>query len=178
VSDIPLWLQVISAVATPVIAGLVGFIAWRQWRTAHTKILLDLFDRRLAAYEGLIDALRPAHRDGTIKSFDDFMKLRRAIDAAHFLFGDDVRVILKELVKIGAVMNTASGVMKNPGSQDYAQWSENNHKALLRLIEINDELPVLMENYLTFADKKLPTIWRRLSDKNKIRLSYADEKQK
>ncbi|MGO7531699.1 hypothetical protein [Rhizobium leguminosarum] len=177
-SDMPIWLQVVQALATTVIAGTIGVIAWRQWRTAHTKMLFDLFEKRIAAYNGLIDAMRPAFRDGTIRSFNDFVQLRHAVDGAHFLFGDDVRKILKELISIGATMNTAAGVMKDNTSPGYGEWVDKNHTALVRLIEIMDELPAIMEDYLSFSEKKVPTFVDRLRERNKIRLSYADDKQR
>jgi hypothetical protein len=32
---------------TTLVLGLVaGYIAWRQWRTAHDRLILDLFERR------------------------------------------------------------------------------------------------------------------------------------
>lgn len=175
-SAVPDWLQVAQATATPVIAGIVGFIAWRQWKTAHTKMLFDLFEKRIEAYNALFDAMRPAFRDGTINDFGDFIQLRHAIDAAHFLFGDDVRKLLRELVSIGATMNTASNVMKDSQSPQRSEWVERNHKAMLRLIEISDELPNVMEDYLAFSEKR-SSVRRWVQKRNKIRLSYADEYQ-
>jgi len=46
----PHWTAFVSALGTPIIAGLVGLIAYRQWRTARDRLKLDLFDRRFEVY--------------------------------------------------------------------------------------------------------------------------------
>ncbi len=167
-----------NAWATTIISGLVLVVAFMQWRTAHTKVLLDLFDKRSAAYNGVVDSMRPAFRDGTYKDIKDFWALRKAIDDAFFLFGDDVRVLLKELIKLGATLNTASTVMNNPHSRDYQSWVDQNYKAMVRLEQISNEMAKLMEEYLGFSERRIPTAWGYFRARNQVRLSYADEKQK
>lgn len=167
-----------SAWATTVISGLVFLVTFMQWRTAHTKVLLDLFEKRNAAYNGVVDSMRPVFRDGTLHEMKDFWALRRAIDDAFFLFGDDVRVLLRELIGLGATLSSASGVMKNTGNADYHEWVAKNHDALTRFEEISNELAKLMEDYLGFSERRLPTLRSYLAKRNTIRLSYADEKQK
>jgi hypothetical protein len=44
----PHWTTYLLAMLTPLIAMIVAFIAFRQWRTAQNRLKLDLFDRRLA----------------------------------------------------------------------------------------------------------------------------------
>ena len=47
---VPLWIQILSALLTPVIGVATIFIARQQWRTAHSKYRLYLFEKRLALY--------------------------------------------------------------------------------------------------------------------------------
>jgi hypothetical protein len=102
--------QIISAIISGCVAlitgGVVSVFAWRQWRIARDKLALDLFDRRLKAYQDLranvrkrmtevqtdINAgKRPVFVNDTLRdTWENF-------DDAHFLFGDDVRDLLKEL---------------------------------------------------------------------------------
>jgi hypothetical protein len=53
----PSWVNLFSALATPMIAIIVAYVAWRQWRTAREKLKIDLFERRLPIYEQTRDIL-------------------------------------------------------------------------------------------------------------------------
>lgn len=94
-------LEVVKAFGPPIIAGLVGVVAWRQWRTARNKLALDLFDRRLAAWttiQAALDTRRQEIRDTHQRTGQQALErsktltdLWSSLSVAHFLFGDDVR---------------------------------------------------------------------------------------
>lgn len=46
-----LTVEVLSALLTPVTAGIATYIAWQQWNTNKLKVRLDRYDRRLKIYE-------------------------------------------------------------------------------------------------------------------------------
>ncbi|HIE5095155.1 hypothetical protein WG628_07680 [Stenotrophomonas maltophilia] len=55
-----LQIKLFTAIGQMLVAGAVGLIAWRQWRTAQQqadtarkKLVLDLFDRRIVLFEQL-----------------------------------------------------------------------------------------------------------------------------
>lgn len=104
---LPLWVQYMQALLTPTIALAVGFITYRQWRTAHSKIILDLFEKRLAVYHRVRKAVAVVNTTGKT-SRDAEMDLLEAIESAEFLFGDDVRKYLGEMwnrfIKLGAAI--------------------------------------------------------------------------
>ena len=74
-----------STLSVLVIGGIGAYIAWRQWRTAHDKLKLDLFDRRLTAYRKLTDAVDPVVRSGKI-TFPDATNFAHAMYGVRFLF--------------------------------------------------------------------------------------------
>jgi len=43
--------QKLTALSTPLLALLAGYIAWRQWKTANEALKKDLFEKRFAIYE-------------------------------------------------------------------------------------------------------------------------------
>lgn len=43
--------QKLTALSTPLLALLAGYIAWRQWKTSNEALKKDLFDKRFAVYE-------------------------------------------------------------------------------------------------------------------------------
>jgi hypothetical protein len=47
----PNWTTYLSALLTPLIAIVAVYIAIRQWKTAHDKLKIDLFDKRLPVLE-------------------------------------------------------------------------------------------------------------------------------
>jgi hypothetical protein len=46
-SQLPIYVQYLSAISTPIIALMVAMIAFAQWRTARQRMILDLFQRRM-----------------------------------------------------------------------------------------------------------------------------------
>lgn len=59
-----LQIRLFTAIGQIAVAGIVGYIAWQQWRTAKKKLKADLFDRRHALYRSIRDALGRI-REGT-----------------------------------------------------------------------------------------------------------------
>jgi hypothetical protein len=53
----PFWLTLLSGLLTPTIAAIAVYIAVRQWRTAHLRLKLDLFDKRLAIHTAVRDLI-------------------------------------------------------------------------------------------------------------------------
>ena len=82
----------------PAIAAFAALIAYLQWVTAHQKIVLELFDKRLAAFQEIQAALIPIMRNGAVTQ-EDFFAFARAVERCRFLFGDDVHEYLAELRK-------------------------------------------------------------------------------
>lgn len=89
-----------------VIAGIVAFIAFQQWRTARHKLALDLFDRRFANFQSVHETVRAylaavrSLKFPDVESDDErarFAEFWSHYDSARFLFGPDVCDCLDEL---------------------------------------------------------------------------------
>jgi hypothetical protein len=86
----------LTLLQTTVFGGIAIYIAWRQWKTANAKLVMDLFEKRFALYKNAYAAIAPITRSGRatdedLRKFDEFM------DQALFLFGADVEAYLKGL---------------------------------------------------------------------------------
>jgi len=61
VSQLPYWVQYVQALAPAVVAIIAaliaGYIAWRQYKTAHYRLCLDMFEKRFAVYKATQDLL-------------------------------------------------------------------------------------------------------------------------
>jgi hypothetical protein len=87
---------VLQALSVLVIGGISAYIAWRQWRTAHDRLKLDLFDRRLAAYQRLKDAVAPINASGKVTN-EDTDRFARAMYDMRFLFDKETDTCVDEI---------------------------------------------------------------------------------
>jgi hypothetical protein len=85
----PSWATVLSALLTPTIAVVVAYVAWRQWRTAHEKLQLDLFDRRLAIHGAARGLIATITSSGKVRN-EELFKFRSGIQQARWLLNEDI----------------------------------------------------------------------------------------
>jgi hypothetical protein len=89
-------IDILSALLTPAIAIVVAYIAYAQWRTANARLNLDLFDKRLAVYRKVHDAVGKVNATGLAEGAAEALFLE-AQREARFLFGPEVKAYLDEL---------------------------------------------------------------------------------
>jgi hypothetical protein len=92
-SKIPLWLDLLVKLTPAFITLIVGvfgsYIAFNQYRTNHDKLRLDLFEKRLDAYEKLQEYFACLIREARVE--DRAMAiLYEARYKSLFLFGEDI----------------------------------------------------------------------------------------
>lgn len=105
-SDLPDWVNVLAALgplvaatATLLVGIMVAAIAYRQWLTAHQKLVLDLFERRFAIFDEVMQ-VHDAWQAEIIpvpKVKETVRSLRKIERKALFLFGSDVPASIIEL---------------------------------------------------------------------------------
>ena len=142
---------------TLIVAIFGALITYFQWRTAHQRIVLDLFDKRLAAFKEIekaakdvVNARLPADMELPFWSFVN------AQGNARFLFGPEISAALQEMLKDITAVMAASGI-----SQDNPEWSQYNdrkHAALQRLAHFVLNFSPLFVPYLRL-DQKMPSVW-------------------
>ncbi len=88
------WGQIIS---TAIIGTIVAWIAWRQWKTAHEKVKLDLFDRRFAVF---MDVREIVSQGGMRDRLSDQGLPNEVVARGRFLFGPEILKQLEELHNI------------------------------------------------------------------------------
>ncbi|WP_426227403.1 hypothetical protein [Pararhizobium sp. DWP3-4] len=155
-SDVPAWIQAMQALATPAIALAAGVIAYRQWRTAHEKVVLDLFEKR---FEVFMSVREIVSKGGNRKLFTDLGLANEVLARGRFLFGRDV---VDELVEIHRICGEV-----DVGSQT----------AFMEMHRTYDRVLKKLEPYMNMHQKKASfSEW--IAERNRIRLSYADAKQR
>ncbi|TKV76726.1 hypothetical protein [Rhizobium sp. AU243] len=137
-----------AATATLFVGIMVYTVSRRQWRTAHEKLLVDLFDRRIAIYTALetkaSDFLK--NNSPTQSTFSDpevFVKSR-------FLFGDDV---YKEVRDFEEAMRTWTKIphevhMYEEEKGRLEVLTERNRKAVSRVKKFRDQMPKIFGPFL------------------------------
>lgn len=170
-----------NAWATTIISGLVLVVAFMQWRTAHQKVVLDLFERRLRIYESVAGAVEAFAKAGPLDEYIDARRrLQSAMSQARFLFGDEV------LAHLQAQIDDMAEYIKKIQRLDSQTAAGSKRRELIDELELISEridawsvpFSELCHPYVRMDQKliRTPVEWARY--KNKKRLSYADEKQK
>jgi hypothetical protein len=140
---------------TGAIACLAVVIAWAQWYTARSKLVLDLFNHRMEVYDGLVKALQPvwvsANADvNTVAAFN------KPADRARFLFGEDVNTYLQDMRKTLAALGYCRTIMEAQTPGDAHQKAvELNSKSILKVNKFYDDFGNLAAAYMRM-DHKLP----------------------
>lgn len=101
-SAFPQWVKMLAALGPALAASvtllvgiMVAVIAYRQWRTAHEKLLIDLFDRRFSVYASIKEIIAEFQRDPLKAKV--LIETSEAFAKSRFLFGKDVYTKLFEI---------------------------------------------------------------------------------
>jgi hypothetical protein len=148
-SALPLWVQILQALAVPTIAVAGAWIAVQQMLIARTKLRHDLYDRRFAVYEAarklLVEIIQQGHpsreqvREYVIKTAD-----------ATFLLNDE---IAKYLEKIRARASRLRAInATQPHEQIHLQQQDD-----MLFAWMTEQLPVgLVEKFKSFLTLEPP----------------------
>jgi hypothetical protein len=165
---------VLQALMVPAIGIFAGLIAYMQWRTAHQKVMLDLFDKRLRVYNLVGEAVRSVITSGEMKRSAS-ATLGEAMEVATFLYGNDIHDYIEKLWRTFSRLNTLNRALEQNAGQ---QAADERMEAFKTINDFYVEAPQLFGRYLRM-DQRIPRSFREVfSDRNALRWSYADEKQK
>jgi hypothetical protein len=91
------YVAVVQAITTLLIGVFAGYIAWRQWRTAQDRLVLDLFERRFQVFQELTRTIADAFSTKANVQISDLANFDAATEKARYLFGADVHEYLKQV---------------------------------------------------------------------------------
>ncbi len=173
----PVFVTYLSALLTPTIAVAVAWISFQQWRTARTRLNLDIFDKRSQVYESALQALTWIARDGSAKKSNAFEPIYLAWREGQFLFGSEVTdhldSLMTKIMEVTAIEFELDSPEKGSSELVQRKWDLLKQLASERLELVNWFRPYML---IDEQRVRLPSEWFR--EMNKRRLSYADEKQK
>jgi hypothetical protein len=139
--DIKSIIEGLSAGLTPVIAVVMTYIAYQQWRTNKSRLTHELYDRRLALFKAVRAFYGEMGDAGTAK-YGMAMKFYAATAEAEFLFRDEIREHIEELYKKGMhlaslheKMYPSSGEPGLPVGEERSKVAEEHGKLLLWFLQ-------------------------------------------
>ncbi|MDG4874165.1 hypothetical protein P9273_03510 [Mesorhizobium sp. WSM4935] len=162
---LPYWIRLIQALgptfagfATAAIALAVAVIAYRQWRTAHDKILLDLFDRRFSVFNETAEFYKfcfsHTWHDIELHQLQPFHEVRRR---AQFLFPKSVQDYLKDLHETAIDGHQAAGSASGKwGEQDEAVRHEARKVVLAKvehLRKLGEEMGMIFAPFMAMHQR-------------------------
>jgi hypothetical protein len=172
-SDVPIWIQTLQALATPVIGIGVGVVGFLQWRTAHQKVVLDLFEKRLAVYNLVRTSVARIITSGKVTNDSDFPMLE-AINASTFLFGEDISVYLRGLWVAMCKLRALDDQIDRGGSDETL-----GDKRTLLFLKVNDfypSAPTIFGRYMRMDQQIVGTPAEWIKTRKSVRLSYLDKR--
>jgi hypothetical protein len=140
------------------IAALGVLIAYSQWRTAHQRVVLDLFDRRLQTFELAERACTGIISSGKA-SMDALRLLHEAKGKVRFLFGDDVNVyLMHRIADCSFLMAFTDDVINEHEGQERGNLIDKKYGALQKIADFQTEAPPIFGPYMRLH-QKMPSPW-------------------
>jgi hypothetical protein len=153
-SELPIWVQYIQAFSLPALAIIAAWIAYRQYRTAHDTLRLDLFERRLEVYTQARKFIHKVVQEGH-PSHEDFGPLWRARDAANFLFESEIGDFLKRVNDLGAELMSSNRMIETAEGQARQAIIEKNGTQFREFEKLDDEISEKCSKYMRFSNIKI-----------------------
>lgn len=147
----PHWTAYVSAVVIPIIALIGAWIAFRQSQIARNKLKLDLFEKRLAVYQVVREALGGVAAKGRLTQEQEFQYLV-GIRSARWLFGSEVfdyldKTLWHEIVEIGLHQT----MMDSPQSEERNKHIVAHREAMQWFLDQYKVLDGLCDKYLSLS---------------------------
>ena len=136
------------------VAQTQAAIADRNWQTANERVVLDLFERRLAIYEGIRAVIGSVATSGGTKD-NALFRYGEATDRVEYFFGDEVQTYL-ETVRIHMIdLDLANTMLDNPTVADRGDWAKRRHDHFLGVTDFYKTAPSLFRPYIQAHQKVL-----------------------
>jgi hypothetical protein len=151
-SQLPVWLQYVQAFATIVIALLALVIAFGQWRTAHQRVVLDLFERRMEVYDAITRVTNEILQRGDTpqEMIDEFARATARVD---LLFKPEVKTYLDYIYQALLNLHVAEAKVKQSKDASLAAALNARDAAVKPITAFSCDFSKLVKPYLKMQHK-------------------------
>lgn len=143
--------NIFSALLTPTIAIIATYVAVQQYQLTKLKIRFELYDRRSAAYQAVVNFVSSITRTGKVEEAALREFVRNSAES-HFLFRSDVRQYMELLYRKALTLELASRNCEREktaaGMSERAV--EDEHQELLQWF--NGQFEVAREKFRKYLD--------------------------
>jgi hypothetical protein len=95
------YIQALGPSFVAIVAGVFGgYIAYRQWRTGHHRLRLDMFEKRFAVYEATKNLINAVTSHGGVIP-EDLGAFYNGVRGAEFLFDGETRDFVVKIGEMG-----------------------------------------------------------------------------
>lgn len=92
------WIEILSALLTPVIAVIAVYVAWQQYKINKLRLRHELYERRLRVHKTVQIFLSDILRNGDIK-FEQCSQFYADASEATFLFDKSIQQFIDDIYK-------------------------------------------------------------------------------
>lgn len=132
-------------------AAMVAWVGLQQYRLAHERLKLDLWEKRYAVYKGAQTFLALVMKDGTTDLKELFGFLSDTQDA-YFLFKPDMSQYLTNLYRKGVdLRSTRVLYQEKPAGEERTRLCEKEGRLLHELADDLEQLKQRFAPYLKLA---------------------------
>ena len=148
------YIELFSSLLTPLIAIIMVYIAYQQWRTNHLKARHELFESRVKIYDATMELIFTVITLGYANR-ERILQFREKTVQSPFLFGDDINGYLKVLVEKATKLKQV-----NEESDRAKERGSNKNKDYEKLSKVDDEIfswftgqpDVVKEKFMKYLD--------------------------
>lgn len=178
--ELPYWLRVLSALgptlaasATLLVGIMVAIVSYRQWRTAHQKLVLDTFAHRLKVYQDLRLIVDDAVLLANPTDKELLLRIHRLSQEAAFLFGEDVTGPLRQLEMIVMQVELAAVLALGDKTGSSSGTGELRTKA----VDLIGTIATAMRPYMRMDQRRIRSSTEWIHDRNKLQQRDAGKNQ-
>jgi len=146
---LPSWIQILQALAVPLIAAVGAWVAIQQMRIARIKLQHDLYDRRYAVFQAVRRFL-DAMVGNLVVSHDILRAFLIGTADAEFLFPDDLAAYLGEMSRRARIAQSINMTMQSlpEGSPERARATRAANEERQWLVKQIDSLTAKFSDVL------------------------------